>query len=122
MPITPENKHRYPDNWQEIRTEILERASNCCEFCGVENGAWGYRDEDGEFRRAEHGCCELDEMFRVVLTVAHLDHNPENNDPGNLKALCQRCHNRYDAPHRQRNAARTRRRKKRNFELFGEVH
>jgi 5-methylcytosine-specific restriction endonuclease McrA len=39
----------------------------------------------------------------VVLTVAHLDHQPENcADPENMKALCQRCHNRYDAPMRRR--------------------
>jgi len=37
---------------------------------------------------------------RVVLTVAHLDHTPENNDDANLLAMCQRCHNRYDADHR----------------------
>jgi 5-methylcytosine-specific restriction endonuclease McrA len=34
----------------------------------------------------------------VVLTIAHLDHNPENCDRDNLRALCQLCHNRYDAP------------------------
>lgn len=41
----------------------------------------------------------------IVLTIAHLDHQPENCDPDNLRAWCQRCHNRYDAPHRRRNAA-----------------
>jgi 5-methylcytosine-specific restriction endonuclease McrA len=34
---------------------------------------------------------------RVILTVAHFDHQPENVVPANLAALCQRCHNRYDA-------------------------
>ena len=38
---------------------------------------------------------------KVVLTVAHLDHMPENCDPQNLRAWCQRCHNRYDAPMRR---------------------
>jgi hypothetical protein len=38
---------------------------------------------------------------KVVLTVAHLDHDPTNNDATNLRALCQRCHNRYDAPMRR---------------------
>lgn len=37
----------------------------------------------------------------VVLTVAHLDHVPENCADDNLKAMCQRCHNRYDAPMRR---------------------
>ena len=39
-------------------------------------------------------------MVKVVLTIAHLDHTPENCAPENLRALCQACHNRYDAKHR----------------------
>ncbi len=38
---------------------------------------------------------------RVALTIAHLDHDPGNNTPDNLLALCQRCHNAYDVPHRR---------------------
>ena len=38
---------------------------------------------------------------RIVLTVAHLDHTPENCDYENLKALCQKCHNNYDKQHRK---------------------
>lgn len=37
MPIRPENRSRYPKNWKQIRTSILERAHNQCEFCGVGN-------------------------------------------------------------------------------------
>jgi hypothetical protein len=43
---------------------------------------------------------------RVVLTTAHLDHHPPNCDPANLRAWCQRCHNRYDAAHRAGTRAR----------------
>jgi hypothetical protein len=40
---------------------------------------------------------------RVVLATAHLDHNPGNSRPGNLRALCQRCHLLHDRPeHRRR--------------------
>jgi 5-methylcytosine-specific restriction endonuclease McrA len=81
-PIRPENKGRYPANWKEIRASILERAKHACEFCAIPN-----------YSTAASGA-------RVVLTIAHLDHTPENNDPSNLRALCQRCHNRYDAPMR----------------------
>jgi len=35
----------------------------------------------------------------VVLTVAHLDHQPENCDPANLMAMCQACHLAYDRDH-----------------------
>lgn len=82
MPIKPENKSRYPKNWREIRAEILKRANNRCEFCGIAN--YTIRDNGA----------------KVVLTIAHLDHTPENCNPENLRALCQKCHNQYDAPHR----------------------
>lgn len=89
MPILPENKSRYPKNWKQIRMDILKRANNCCEFCGIEN-----------YTIKENGA-------KVVLTIAHLDHTPENCDFNNLRALCQKCHNSYDAKHR----AKTRRKK-----------
>jgi hypothetical protein len=38
----------------------------------------------------------LEHPTRWVLTVAHLDHRPENCDRSNLKALCAPCHCRYD--------------------------
>lgn len=75
MPIKPENKLRYPSNWKQIRTSILERAHNCCEFCGVENHTYRYNE------RTKH-------MARIVLTIAHLDHTPEHCSPENLRALC----------------------------------
>ena len=88
MPIRPENKNRYPKNWKsEIRPMILKRANNCCEFCGVENHTYRLNEKTGK-------------MAYIVLTIAHLDHNPENCLPNNLKALCQRCHNQYDSSHR----------------------
>lgn len=82
MPIRPENKARYPKDWKQISLRIRERADQKCEDCGVEN----YSIRDGS---------------KIVLTVAHLDHTPENCADGNLRAWCQRCHNRYDAPMRR---------------------
>lgn len=84
MPIRRENRSRYPANWKAISTSIRERAGNRCEQCGAENGQ--PHPQTGS---------------RVVLTVAHLDHMPEHCDPANLRAWCQRCHNRYDAPMRR---------------------
>lgn len=52
----------------------------------------------------------------IVLTIAHLDHDPTNNDLSNLAALCQLHHNRHDAKHR----AATRRMRK-NGDLFLDV-
>jgi 5-methylcytosine-specific restriction endonuclease McrA len=85
MPIRPENRLRYPKNWATIRASILARANNCCEGCGAEN-------------HKPHPITSS----KVVLTIAHLDHTPENCDPANLRAWCQRCHNIYDAPMRRR--------------------
>lgn len=101
MPIRPENKKLYPKNWKQIRNDILKRANNKCEFCGVDNYAEGYRDKNGNFIKSEGIQQEADildgeKIIRIVLTIAHLDHNPQNNDYNNLKALCQRCHLRHD--------------------------
>jgi hypothetical protein len=49
MPIKPENKDLYPENWAEIRQRILTRAKNCCEVCGIRNYSVGYRDEQKNF-------------------------------------------------------------------------
>jgi predicted HAD superfamily Cof-like phosphohydrolase len=59
---------------------------------------------------------------KVVCTVAHLDHVPENCDPANLRFWCQRCHNTYDRPHRQRNADAKRRAAKTRGESFSVNH
>ena len=55
---------------------------------------------------------------RIVLTIAHLDHTPENCADDNLQALCQRCHLRHDHELHQRNAAATRRSRKAAGDLF----
>lgn len=84
MPIRPENRTRYPANWPAISRRIrFERARNRCEECGAEN----YQPHP-------------DTWSKVILTVAHLNHTPEDCRDDNLRALCQRCHNRLDAPHR----------------------
>lgn len=38
-------------------------------------------------------------LTKRTLTVAHMDHTPENVAKSNLKALCAPCHLRYDAKH-----------------------
>ena len=97
MPIRPENKARYPKDWKQIADGIRARAEGQCECqgeCGLHPGK---RCEELHLQPAKWA------NGRVVLTVAHLDHTPENCDPSNLKAMCQRCHNRYDRDHRAAN-------------------
>lgn len=105
MPIRPENKKLYPANWKEIRAAILRRAGDCCEFCGIENHVPAFFD--GEKNR-KYGTAERNgaNIVTIVLTIAHLDHDPTHNEPENLKALCQRCHNRYDRAHRNESRKR----------------
>jgi 5-methylcytosine-specific restriction endonuclease McrA len=110
MPIKRENLKRYPADWKKIRAAILERAHLACE------GSPAYPD-----CRALDGLPHPVTGATVVLTIAHLDHTPENCDPSNLRAWCQRCHCTYDAKHHARNAAETRRKKRGLFQLPLEV-
>ena len=128
MPIKPENRDRYPRDWPQIRTAILERAEHKCEKCKAPNrtriarGAGAdvdtymladgdvYCAESGQYLgRARHSEYGLLRMTDVVLTIAHLDHAPEHCEPENLRAWCQRCHLRYDQQHHQANSQATRR-------------
>lgn len=91
MPIRPENKDKYPKNWKEIRAKILKRTKNRCEGspkypkCRVKN-------------YEPHPVTKS----KVILTIAHLDHQPENCKESNLRAWCQRCHNNYDIDSRRK--------------------
>lgn len=116
-PIRASERGRYPKDWKTVVARIRERSGWRCECLG-ECGL--HREHPGP-RRCEERNGEPAKWARgtVVLTVAHLDHQPEHCADDNLKALCQRCHLRYDRGHHQRNAAATRRAKKRNGELFG---
>jgi len=137
MPIRPENKALYPPDWPEISLRIREqRAGNKCEQCkapnndyiarGVGPHAGTYMLISGDIHDAETGErlgvgkgseYEADDLVLVVLTVAHLDHDPTNNDESNLRALCQRCHFAHD---RADNLAkrRARREAERSYPLF----
>ncbi|MGB3327589.1 MAG: hypothetical protein WBA46_01465 [Thermomicrobiales bacterium] len=117
------NASDYSPDWAWISRQIRDQAGNRCEWCGVANGARGARDYTGEW----HAEDDIDSMngtegeilfgeyphiIRIVLTVAHLDHDKANNDPANLRALCQRCHLNWDRDRhiakRQKTAARRR--------------
>lgn len=53
----------------------------------------------------------------MVLTVAHMNHTPEDCTLENLRALCQRCHNRYDAKTRARGRKERRQKHQRRLKL-----
>ena len=125
--------NRYPKDWKAIAEGIRLRANNRCELCQVPNGEIIVRHADGGSYMLERGevfdsetgelrgyarGSEYDGTFiKVVLTVAHLDHDESNNDPANLAALCQRHHLRHDA----KDNARRRREGKRAPLAVGEL-
>lgn len=109
MPIPKENRHFYKGDWPEISRQIREREGHCCKFCGVPDKVEGWRDPKGKFHQLdpdemEDTCRRYYETdggdpIKIILTVAHLDQDPSNNDPDNLAALCQRCHLNHDRPY-----------------------
>lgn len=115
MPIKPENRKHYTKaaGWPEIRAAVLKRASGDkysgiarCELCAAPNGCPIVRAEDVP----SHWRLDGDDQNAVivVLTIAHLNQDPTDNRMVNLLALCQRCHNKIDAPWRQQHAKATR--------------
>jgi hypothetical protein len=75
MPIRPENRRRYPKDWPAIRAAVLERANGRCEGSPVYPHC----------RVPNHQAHSVTGSI-VILTVAHLDHDPTNCDPANLRA------------------------------------
>lgn len=134
MPIKPENASKYPLNWPSIRARILHRAGGTCEFvrvdgtrCEAPNRQMIARDR----RNLENWWTwdfadafvppAMYSLVHIVLTVAHLNHDPADCRDENLLAGCQLHHLRYDLAHHQANAAATRRLKQGNAELFPDL-
>lgn len=104
MPIRPENRDRYPANWPTISLDIrTQRAQGRCECIGE----CGRGTHTGRCPNTNGGHA-YGTGSKVVLTVAHLDHTPENCDPDNLRAMCQGCHLHYDRDHHAETRAQTR--------------
>lgn len=134
-------KALYPANWKEIRASILLRADNRCEKCRRPNGvvvmvgktgiwkrldAWYWFGSDGfrignpdDYYDNHEGTNPGYHAAKTILTISHQDHDPRNNDPSNLRALCQRCHLVHDAKEHANNARKTRARKAGQLELVG---
>lgn len=136
----PFDRKKYPANWEEIRTQILERAQHRCEQCGVPNHVWVIRNPDKSHWPPEGKATERDmriaikkelgidspyglKPIRIVLTIAHIE-NPDPVDvrPENLKALCQLHHLQHDAKQHGINSAATRaKKKKQQLEKEGQL-
>lgn len=115
----PLNYANYANDWK-ARSRFVRhfRARNRCEWCHAPNGRRICKAAEGSaWWPAEYIDYLLDpeqvesmplawtwqqfgtyqpKRSRVVLTVAHLDHDRQNNAFHNLAALCQWCHLAYD--------------------------
>ena len=113
MPIHPALKDHYAGDWRLLSDAIrFARAGGRCEACDrphrrliyvLADGRWFdprrqvWRDGRGELApEPRPGDAASLRRVRVVIATAHLDHDPANRDPANLRALCQRCHLRHD--------------------------
>ena len=116
MPI---DYREYPSDWLSvIRPRVLARAQNRCECtgeCGLHH-YWRCQEKHGRPGRFTNG--------RIVLTIAHMNRgifgrfHEKSNPKATLKALCQRCHLRYDLEHHISNAWRTRHERKATGDLL----
>lgn len=105
MPIRKELRGLYPKNWKQISHRIrFVRAGGKCERCEAPHG-W-YRSQTGwviDPMIAATGLMgdAIDEvkLSKIILTTAHLNHDPTDNREENLAALCQRCHLAHDLKH-----------------------
>lgn len=146
MPIKPANRALYPADWPEIRARILRRAGWRCEHdgCGARQYSvgwwisdpnarfwrwsawWGQNDSPRTYsdaRKIAAACFhdqgeEGQKPIVIVLTIAHLNHDPRDSRDENLRALCQRHHLAHDLDHHRANAQATRRAKAGTMEMF----
>lgn len=124
----PCNYSLYPKNWKQIRQQILEREGHRCKFCGVKNYDVGYRDKNEYWHPIEQshqGNLDAEDtraagfkIIKIVLTVAHLNHDINENGPENLAALCQLHHLRHDIHYHKKNSRETIKNKKGLQNLF----
>lgn len=146
MPIKPENRALYPKHWSQLSHAAKERAGwRCvheeggrrCTARQYEVGRWdehgwiALREPASSYQQARQEAADVQfslygddpdspKVIVIVLTTAHLDHDPTNCAPENLAPMCQRHHLRHDQKHHQANAYMTRRERAQTVDLFHE--
>lgn len=115
--LTKEKTRAYPKDWKEISEWVrFKRAKGRCE-CRGECGL--HKDHPGP-RRCEERNGKKAKWARgkVVLTTAHLCHGVSCRNKRHLRAMCNRCHLRYDVKLHVHHARLTRERKSGQMRLL----
>lgn len=81
----PMDRRLYPDDWDSIASRVKNAVEWHCQACG----------------RACRLPGETFDTHKRTLTVAHINHCPEDCRDENLVALCAPCHLRYDSEMRR---------------------
>lgn len=111
-----------PHEWRPVEgnspptTAQDHEFDNAGEGCDFQGDRWTYKQARDFIDR--WAWAEGERPLVIVLTVAHLNHQPEDCRPENLAAMCQRHHLAYDHDHHRANAQATRRAKAGTMELF----
>lgn len=98
---------QYHPDWKDIiRPAILKRDGYKCAHCGIKHKSRVYKDTTGKYVECDDFMEEWAKstgrkVFTLFLQIAHLDHDKQNNEPSNLKALCPIHHARYDTEHKK---------------------
>lgn len=114
MPIKREKRRRYPASWERLRMivraragEVRDGAGRILVPCRCEGTA--FTPDCGAVNGEPHPVTGT----RVIIQIAHLCHDESCERVPHLKALCQRCHLRYDRQHHAETAEKTRIKKRR---------
>jgi len=81
------DRRLYPQRWRELAYSLKAQAGWRCQRCKKAHG-------DKTYNRHGNEC-------RVILSVAHLDHDVRNPQ-ARLAVLCLQCHIAYDMSRMQR--------------------
>ncbi len=102
----PFKRQLYAADWEQISAQVRRRSRGRCECmgeCGVDHRMFGSKrcTERNGRKAITFGRNKNDPVqgSMVVLTTAHLCHDPACVRRDHLRAMCQLCHLKYDAGH-----------------------
>lgn len=102
MPLTRAQWAAYPEDWPLLSWNIIvNRAGGRCECGGECAGDPGHLDDDVRCRNRHGQPRWRGQPWQrpVILSAAHLDHDPPSRDLDFILVMCESCHLRYDSTH-----------------------